>query len=87
MADRFKTPALQQMYDTCLRLAADNFSEFYYSKPQGRGEIGAGPRWPREGATHRHHFWNGWKGARASHVSGSLVHAAYRAGQDFKKSR
>jgi hypothetical protein len=84
---RFQTPQLQFMYDACLRLAADNFSEFYYSKPLARGDVGPGPRWPHEGATHRHHFWNGYKGARATHVQGSLVHAAYEAGRQFRRER
>jgi hypothetical protein len=84
---RFRTPQLQVMFETCLRLAADNFSEFYYSKPLGPDRVVYGPRWPRRGAAHRHHFWNGFLGGRASFVTGSLVHAAYRAGQEFRRQR
>lgn len=88
MSTRFKTPMLKAMYETCLTLAADNFSEFYY----GDGRTNLGPRFPRRGAGHRHAFWNGFNGATRpdgspTAVPGSLSYAAFRAGEAFRKQR
>jgi hypothetical protein len=95
---KFKNPMQQAMFETCLRLAADNFSEFYYSHRPGEryadavGKSGMGPRWPRRGAGHRHAFWNGYFGAyrpdgSPTAVPGSLAWAAFRAGEAFRKAR
>jgi hypothetical protein len=79
---RFKTRQLQDMYVTCIRLASDNFSEFYY----GDGRTEFGPRFQRTGAGHRAAFWNGYR-STPNHLypKGSFAAAAYRAGHDFRK--
>lgn len=86
MANRFRDPRLRAMFETCLAVASDNFSEFYY----GDGRTAYGPRFPRRGAGHRHGFWNGYTGAmrrdgQPSAIAGSLQYAAIRAGQAFAK--
>jgi hypothetical protein len=96
MKNPFKNRLTAPMWDTCLKLAADNFSEFYYShRPPPTqydrvGTTGMGPRWPRRGAGHRHAFWNGYFGAyrpdgTPTAVPGSLAYAAFRAGEAFRK--
>jgi hypothetical protein len=98
MKNPFKNPLLAPMFDKCLELAQDNFSEFYYShRPNAEnialvGKNGMGPRWPRRGASHRHAFWNGYFGAyrpdkTPTAVPGSLSYAAFRAGEAFRKLR
>lgn len=81
----FRVPALANMFDACVRVAGDNFSEFYIV-PQREGWVG--PNIPRRGASHRHAFWNGWNGAPIkwdSYSRQSLSYAAYRAGQAMRK--
>jgi hypothetical protein len=82
MKSRFKDRRLQQMYEDCIRIASDNFGEFYY----GDGRTDIGPRFQRTGAGHRAAFWNGYRGT-PNHLypRGSFAAAAYRAGIDFKK--
>jgi hypothetical protein len=82
MSNPFKRRELREMYEICLRLASDNFSEFYY----GDGRTDFGPRFQRTGAGHRAAFWNGYRGS-PNHLypSGSLAYASYRAGKAFRK--
>ena len=98
MKNPFSSKLLAPMFDKCLELAQDNFSEFYYShRPNDEyrklvGPQGMGPRWPRRGASHRHAFWNGYFGAyrpdgTPTAVPGSLSYAAFRAGEAFRKMR
>lgn len=93
MANPFRNPMLAVMFDTCLKLAADNFSEFYYSRRASKTDkVGPGPRWPRRGASHRHAFWNGFYACyrpdgSPTAVPGSLSYAAFRAGEAFRKQR
>lgn len=78
----FRVRQLREMYDVCVRLASDNFSEFYYSH---RGTT-HGPRFPHGGAGHRCAFWLGYDGTpNIRYDKGSFAYAAYRAGVDFAK--
>lgn len=52
-ARTFRDPTLAACYAVARRMAADNFSNWYYSK----GELG--PRWPHRGAGHRDAYWTG----------------------------
>lgn len=79
-AERFSDPKLQTIYVAMLRLAADKSSELYHE-----GE-------PRRGAGHRAAFWDGFEGMtlkgprRSPHVvPGTLSHAFFAAGQEFRK--
>ena len=86
MRNRFRNPKLAQMFDDCVRIASNNFSEFYYG--DGRTELG--PRFPRGGAGHRVAFWHGYNGTRSLSDGsrggrGTFQYAAYRAGQAFRK--
>lgn len=83
----FRVPELAAMYRSCLRLASDNFSEFYHSFPRH-----VGPRYPRTGAGHRCAFWDAARGQRSTYDGtrggkGSYGYAAYRAGADFRKGK
>lgn len=78
----FRVRQLADMYATCIRLASDNFSEFYY----GDGRTPYGPRNRRTGAGHRVAFWLGYSGTpNIRYDKGSFAYAAYRAGVDFAK--
>ena len=79
--NRFKVPSLSKMFDACLALASDNFSEFYVVT---RRSGASGPNVPRRGASHRHHFWNGYNGTPVTAIPQSLAYAAFRAGQTFR---
>lgn len=81
MKARYKDRKMQEFYETCRTLGADNFSEFYYS---ANGTMG--PRKPRSGAGHRWAYWCGWRGQRSTWQLNSLAHAAWAAGQDNRKA-
>lgn len=70
MTARFKEPALQRMYETCRRYAADKDSAFWHEGV------------PSRGAGHRHAYWNGRLGLRASWPKNTFAYAAWAAGQD-----
>ena len=72
---KFKDKSMQQVYETCRRLAADPTSEFYYNGL------------PRSGAGHRNAYWNGRRGAPPKlYLRGSLSYACWRAGADDYKA-
>lgn len=84
----FRVRQLAQMFDDCIRVASDNFSEFYF----GDGRTPFGPRSPRRGAGHRCGFWDGYFGLKTLSDGsrggrGTLQYAAYRAGVAFRKER
>lgn len=82
MANPFRVPQLAKMYATCLRLASDNWSEFYYSH---RGTT-HGPRFPHGGAGHRCAFWLGYSAApNIRYSAGTFAYACYRAGAAYRK--
>lgn len=66
-------------YEVARRVAADNFSDFYWSQSE------FGPRWPRRGAGHRHAYWNGRTGCRSTFVQNSPAHAYWAAGVDDRR--
>lgn len=66
------------LYDVCLELARDNWSELYY----GPGTMG--PRWPRGGANLRVAFWAGYRGQLNRWVPTSQCRVAWRAGRAFR---
>lgn len=78
---RYKNRSMEQTYQTCLRLARDKTSEFYH-----KGQ-------PRRGASHRCAFWDGYSGRfslygknrTASAIPGTLSHACFMAGVDYRK--
>jgi hypothetical protein len=71
MRARFKDKSMQEIYETCRRLAADQTSEFYHAGS------------PRSGAAHRNAYWNGRRGMAATlFPRGSLSYACWRAGAD-----
>lgn len=72
------------MYDVCLTVASDNFGEFYVVTPRF-GKIGPNP--PRRGASHRHHFWNGYNGTQHTTIPNSLARAAFMAGRAFRNQK
>jgi len=74
MRKRFKDKSMQEIYETCRRLAADPTSEFYH---HGK---------PRSGAAHRNAYWNGRRGIAATlFTRGSPSYACWRAGADDYK--
>lgn len=76
MARTFAHPSMQTVYSTLLELAANPSSELYNKDGS-----------QRTGANVRIAFWYGFNGVTHRHFCppGSLLMAAYRAGQDFKK--
>lgn len=77
----FKDRTMAACYEAARRVAADNFSEFYY----GAGALG--PRWPRRGAGHRDAYWNGRAGQdpRKRYPINSPAYAFCAAGADDAK--
>jgi hypothetical protein len=85
MRNPFRNRQLAFMFETCLRVAGDNFSEFYVVPRRPRWH---GPNVPRRGAAHRHSFWNGYNDAPInwdSYGRQSLSYAAFRAGRAFRR--
>ncbi len=77
--NRFRTPAMRYMYDSCIAQARNPDSEFYRS-PNGIRMV------RRSGASHRNSFWAGLDGIRPAWIeTGTLGYAAWRAGQDYRK--
>ena len=75
MSNRFKNPQLRKIYDTMIELAADPSSELFNAH---------GLR--RSGGSHRNAFWAGYDGITPTWVvPGTMGHACWRAGQDFRK--
>jgi hypothetical protein len=87
MRKRFKTRAMQAMYEACLTGASDNWSEFYLARTTA-GVNATGPNQPRGGAGHRCGYWDGWRGVNSlyARASGTLGYAAWRAGNDARAS-
>lgn len=83
MTNRYKDRTKQTIYDACLRLAADNFSELYIVTSRFGG---VGPHAPRGGANIRTWFWRGYKGVGGTEPSWP-VHAAFMAGREFAKGK
>lgn len=83
---RFKNKQLQLTYETCRRIARDNWSEFYRAKTTA-GFNAMGPNAPRTGAGHRCAYWAGRFGEPTlySGFRGSLGYACWAAGQDDRK--
>lgn len=78
---KFKDIILNSCYLKARELAADNFSDYFYSRDS------YGPRFPHRGAGHRDAYWNGRQidSDRARYVRGSIAYAFWRAGRDDRK--
>jgi hypothetical protein len=75
MRQRFKDRGMQEMYETCRRLAADKTSTFWNAD---------GTR--HRGASHRNYYWHGLDGVRpVGLVQDTLGYACWRAGMDDRK--
>lgn len=82
----FRNPMLASCYGDVLKAARDNFSRLYASPvlQAHKGRL-MGPNRPyRGGSTLHHAFWNGYLSDRPATVPGSMAHAAWRAGKDFR---
>jgi hypothetical protein len=75
----FKDASMQDCYEAAIRIASDNFSEFY----RDAGPVG--PRAPRSGAVHRNAFWSGFTTEScAQYPKDWMAYAFCRAGKDFR---
>lgn len=85
----FKNPMLAGCFADVSKAARDNFSRLYVAPVLfKRGyERTHGPNYPHRGGSTLHHaFWNGFKSDRPATVRGSMAYAAWRAGQEFRRS-
>lgn len=71
----FKNKDFQKFYDTMMELASNRESELFRDGHQSRGTNGKAA------------FWDGYNGVKnsANAPPNTLAHAAYKAGQDYRK--
>lgn len=74
---RFKDRSMQEMYETCRRMAADKTSTFYNAD---------GTR--HTGAAHRNYYWRGLDDIRpVTLAKNTLAYACWRAGMDDRTKK
>lgn len=84
---RFKDRMMQNAYEGSRKAAADNWSEFYFTKTTA-GQNPFGPNMPHRGAAHRCAYWDGRKGMSQSmygRAKTMLGYAFFAAGAEDRK--